>query len=93
MSVRLRLGPFSISSRGRVGVRAGPVSVYGGGHRRKRRSTSNTRSPVTAEFKRQMAEGDRWFKDQAAAKRWAAIGNGWHAVLSSPARVWRRFRK
>lgn len=38
MSVRVRLGPFSISSRGRVGARVGPVSVYGGGYRRKRRS-------------------------------------------------------
>jgi hypothetical protein len=43
MSVRLRLGPFSISSRGRAGVRMGPVSVYGGGRRRRRRSASNTR--------------------------------------------------
>jgi hypothetical protein len=33
MSLWLRLGPFSASSRGRVGVRAGPVSWYGGGRR------------------------------------------------------------
>jgi len=37
MSVRVRLGPFSVSSRGRVGARVGPVSAYGGGYRRKRR--------------------------------------------------------
>lgn len=40
MSMRLRMGPVSISSRGRVGVKAGPVSFYGGGARR-RRSRSN----------------------------------------------------
>jgi hypothetical protein len=28
------MGPFSVSSRGRVGVNAGPVSFYGGGSRR-----------------------------------------------------------
>jgi hypothetical protein len=39
MTVWFRLGPFSASSRGRVGVRAGPVGVYGGGRRRPRRST------------------------------------------------------
>lgn len=33
--MRVRVGPFSVSSRGRVGVRAGPVSVYGGGRRRR----------------------------------------------------------
>ena len=42
MSVWLRLGPFRVSSRGRVGVRVGPVSAYGGGHRRKRSSASST---------------------------------------------------
>ncbi len=31
MGMRIGLGPVSVSSRGRVGVRAGPVSVYGGG--------------------------------------------------------------
>lgn len=36
MGIRLRLGPFSISSRGRVGVRVGPVSAYGGGRGRRR---------------------------------------------------------
>ena len=39
MGMRVRMGPFSVSSRGRVGVSVGPVGVYGGGHRR-RRSTS-----------------------------------------------------
>jgi len=48
MSVRLRLGPFSVSSRGRVGARVGPVSVSGGGHRRKRSSVSNTRTSSQA---------------------------------------------
>jgi len=43
MSVWLRLGPFRFSSRGRVGVRVGPVSAYGGGHRRKRRAASSAR--------------------------------------------------
>jgi hypothetical protein len=38
--MRVRAGPFSVSSRGRVGVRAGPVSVYGGGKRR--RSSGNS---------------------------------------------------
>src|SRR6202035_3062218 len=42
MGARLRLGPVSVSSRGRVGVRAGPVSVYGGG--RRRRSSKNASS-------------------------------------------------
>jgi hypothetical protein len=36
------MGPVSVTSKGRVGVRAGPVSVYGGGRRRhsRRRSSS-----------------------------------------------------
>ena len=34
MGMRVRMGPFSVSSRGRVGVNAGPVSFYGGGSRR-----------------------------------------------------------
>lgn len=34
MSLWLRAGPFSVSSRGRMGVRVGPVGVYGGGRRR-----------------------------------------------------------
>ena len=52
MSVRLRLGPLSLSSRGRVGVRLGPVSAYGGGHRRKRRTatTQTRRGPSAAVF-------------------------------------------
>jgi hypothetical protein len=33
VGMRIRLGPFSVSSRGRVGVRVGPVSAYGGGRR------------------------------------------------------------
>jgi hypothetical protein len=37
MGMRIRLGPASVSSRGRVGLRAGPVSVYGGGRRRRSR--------------------------------------------------------
>jgi ribosomal protein L32 len=44
MSVRIRLGPFSLSSRGRVGVRVGPFSAHGGGRRRRRRSASNNRT-------------------------------------------------
>jgi hypothetical protein len=32
--MRVRIGPVSVSSRGRVGVNAGPVSLYGGGSRR-----------------------------------------------------------
>src|SRR5689334_8931038 len=35
MSLRVRMGPFSVSSRGRVGVSAGPVSWSGGGSRRR----------------------------------------------------------
>lgn len=38
MTIWFRAGPFSLSSRGRVGVRAGPVGVYGGGRRRRRSS-------------------------------------------------------
>ncbi len=38
MTIWFRAGPFSLSSRGRVGVRAGPVGVYGGGSRRRRSS-------------------------------------------------------
>jgi hypothetical protein len=41
MGMRVRIGPFSVSSRGRVGVRAGPVSFYGGGTRHRRRSSSS----------------------------------------------------
>jgi hypothetical protein len=41
MGMRVRLGPLSVSSRGRVGLRAGPVSVYGGGGRRRRSGGSN----------------------------------------------------
>jgi hypothetical protein len=46
VGVRLRLGPFSISSRGRVGARVGPVSISGGGYRRRRKSPGRTRQPV-----------------------------------------------
>ncbi|HWG09178.1 MAG TPA: hypothetical protein VN672_09245 [Solirubrobacteraceae bacterium] len=35
MSIWLRAGPLKLSSRGRVGVRVGPVSAYGGGRRRR----------------------------------------------------------
>lgn len=35
MGMRVRLGPFSVSSRGRVGVNVGPVGIYGGGRRRR----------------------------------------------------------
>lgn len=42
MSLWVGLGPFRVSSRGRVGVRAGPVGIYGGG--RRRRSSSNDES-------------------------------------------------
>src|SRR3954471_24571747 len=40
MGMRVRMGPFSVSSRGRVGVSAGPVSFYGGGSRRSRSNDS-----------------------------------------------------
>jgi hypothetical protein len=40
--MRIRMGPVSVSSKGRVGVRAGPVSVYGGGRRRSRRRSSSS---------------------------------------------------
>jgi hypothetical protein len=46
MSIWFRLGPFSASSRGRVGVRAGPVGMYGGGGRRRRRSSSDSSGGV-----------------------------------------------
>lgn len=36
MSMRIRMGPVSVSSRGRVGAHAGPFSAYGGGSRRGR---------------------------------------------------------
>jgi hypothetical protein len=72
MSVRLRLGPFRISSRGRVGVRVGPVSVSGGGHRRKRSSAGNTRASSQAAFERRTAKDQVWFRKQAAAERRAA---------------------
>lgn len=90
MSVRLRLGPFSVSSRGRVGVRVGPVSVSGGGHRRKRSSPSNTRRSSQAEFERRIVQDEKWFKEQAATKRRAASSARWHAVFSTLARVWSR---
>lgn len=35
MSLRVRMGPVSLSSRGRVGVHTGPVSWSGGGARRR----------------------------------------------------------
>ncbi len=39
VGARVRLGPVSVTSKGRVGVRAGPVSLYAGGRgRRPRRS-------------------------------------------------------
>jgi hypothetical protein len=44
MSVWLRMGPVKVSSRGRVGVKAGPVSVYGGGSRRRRSSSRSSSS-------------------------------------------------
>ena len=90
MSVRLRLGPFRISFRGRVGVRVGPVSVHGGGHRRKRSSPRNAGMSSQAAFERRTAEDQQWFREQAAEKRWAAIGAWLDAVLSTPARVWHR---
>ena len=34
MGFGVRLGPVSLSSRGRMGVHAGPFSLYGGGRRR-----------------------------------------------------------
>jgi hypothetical protein len=40
--MRIRMGPVSVSSKGRVGVRAGPVSVYGGGRRRRSRRRSSS---------------------------------------------------
>jgi hypothetical protein len=41
VGMRIRLGPVSVSSKGRVGVRAGPVSVYGRRRRRSRRRSSS----------------------------------------------------
>ena len=92
MSVRLRLGPFSVSSRGRVGVRVGPVLVSGGGHRRKRFTSSNVRSSSQADFERQIEEGDRWFREQAAAKRRASRSALRHAVYSASAKMLRGHR-
>jgi hypothetical protein len=40
VSVRVKVGPVSISSTGRVGVKAGPVYVAGGGRRRRPSSGS-----------------------------------------------------
>lgn len=40
VSARIRVGPVSVTSRGRVGVRAGPVYVSGGGRRRKSGNSS-----------------------------------------------------
>ena len=190
MSVWLRLGPFKFSSRGRGGVRVGPVSAYGGGHRRKRSSASNTRrssqvgqrpsttsirqsDPVHLEawlkaappqlelpgrftqnwfaehaanihpgqietlveelisrgwsredidrravphlkgatldrqvfierhkqdlkqatIKRQIVEDQKAAREQAGAKRRAARSARWHAVSTTPARMWRRHRR
>lgn len=42
MSLWFRLGPLGMSSRGRVGVRMGPVSWYGGGRRRRRNASSGS---------------------------------------------------
>jgi hypothetical protein len=42
VSARIRVGPVSVTSRGRVGVKAGPVYVSGGGRRRKSGSSSGT---------------------------------------------------
>ena len=41
MSLWLRAGPISVSSRGRVGAHVGPVGIYGGGRRRRRSSGSD----------------------------------------------------
>ena len=48
MPLWLRMGPFGVSSRGRVGVRMGPLSWYGGGRRRKRRAKSSGGSWLAA---------------------------------------------
>ncbi len=40
VGARVRVGPVSVTSRGRVGVKAGPVYVSGGGRRRKSGSSS-----------------------------------------------------
>jgi hypothetical protein len=40
VAARIRVGPVSVTSRGRVGVKAGPVYVSGGGRRRKSGSSS-----------------------------------------------------
>jgi hypothetical protein len=50
----------------------GPVSVYGGGHRRKRSSFSNTKSSSRTRSQRQVAEGEKWSKEQPSAKQRAA---------------------
>jgi len=40
--MRIRMGPVSVTSKGRVGVRAGPVRIYGGGRRRRSRRRSGS---------------------------------------------------
>lgn len=40
VGARIRVGPVSVTSRGRVGVKAGPLYVSGGGRRRKSGSSS-----------------------------------------------------
>jgi hypothetical protein len=42
MTLRIRMGPVSVSSRGRVGVRAGPVSWSGGGGRGRKPSKKSS---------------------------------------------------
>lgn len=51
MSLRLRIGPFSIGTSGRVGVRMGPVSWYGGGARRRSQSSSKALSSGIGQVK------------------------------------------
>lgn len=91
MSVRLRLGPFSISSRGRVGARVGPISVSaGGGRRAKRGSPNRTRNSSQTAFERGVAEGDRWFREQARVERLTNSSLKCQATSSSSVRKWFR---
>jgi hypothetical protein len=48
MSLWIRLGHFSLSSRGRAGIRVGPISAYGGGRRRRTRARRHASTNMSA---------------------------------------------
>jgi hypothetical protein len=50
VSMRIRVGPVSVSSTGRVGVKAGPVYVAGGGRRRRSSGSSGSSGAGAALF-------------------------------------------